>query len=135
MDRNPAGAGAISSLGLCACALAALLLAAVAAAADVNPTDAQTRYQQDRSACNSGQSQQDRATCLREAGAALQESARGQSGGGQSSYEQNQLLRCDRLTAGDREDCLRRMHGEGTVSGSVEGGGIYRELRTTVPAQ
>ena len=30
---------------------------------------------------------------------------------------------------------LRRMHGEGTVSGSVESGGIYRELRTTVPAQ
>jgi hypothetical protein len=135
MDRNPAGAGPISHLGLSACAVAALLLAGVAAAADVNPSEAQARYQQDRAACTSGQSQQDRATCLREAGAALQESARGQSGGGQSAYEQNQLLRCDRLTADEREDCLRRMRGEGTVSGSVEGGGIYRELRTTVPAQ
>ena len=137
LDRDPAGAGKRirSFLGLSACAAGALLLAGMATAADVNPSEAQARYQQDRSACTSGQSQQDRATCLREAGAALQESARGQSGDASSSYEKNQMLRCDRLTAGDREDCLRRMHGEGTVSGSVESGGVYRELRTTVPAQ
>ena len=65
----------------------------------------------------------------------MQAAKRGRLGDGQSSYEQNRLARCDRLPAGDREDCVRRMHGEGTVSGSVEGGGIYRELRTTVPAQ
>ena len=137
MDRNPAGAGQkiLSSLGLSACAVGALLLAGMAVAAGGNLSDAQARYQQDRAACMSGQSQQDRATCLREAGAALQEAKRGHSNDGQSSYEHNQLLRCDRLTAGEREDCLRRMHGEGTVSGSVESGGIYRELRTTVPAQ
>jgi hypothetical protein len=135
MDRNPAGAGPISFLGLLACAVGALLLAGMAAAAGGNPSEAQARYQQDRAACMSVQSKEDRATCLREAGAALQEAKRGQIGGGQTSYEQNQLLRCDRLTAGEREDCLRRMRGEGTVSGSVEGGGIYRELRTTVPAQ
>jgi hypothetical protein len=80
-------------------------------------------------------SRPDRATCLREAGAALQEAKRGRSGDAQGAYERNRLLRCDRLAAEEREDCLRRMRGEGTVSGSVESGGIYRELRTTVPAQ
>ena len=137
IDRNPASTGQkiIPSLGLWACAVGAMLVAGMAAAAGGNLSEAQARYQQDRAACISGQSHQDRATCLREAAAAQQQAKRGGIGDDQSSYEQNRLIRCDRLSAGDREDCLRRMHGEGTVSGSVEGGGIYRELRTTVPAQ
>ena len=137
IDRDPAAVGQkiIAFLGLSACAAGALLVAGVAAAAGGNLAEAQARYQQDRAACISGQSQQDRATCLREAGAALQEAKRGQLGDSQASYEQNQLIRCDGLPAADRDDCLRRMRGEGTVSGSVESGGIYRELRTTVPAK
>lgn len=125
----------IPSLSLSACAVGALLVAGMAAAAGDNLSEAQVRYQQDRAACIGGQSHQDRATCLREAGAALQAAKRERSGGGQDRYEQNRLIRCDRLPAGDREDCQRRMRGEGSVSGSVESGGIYRELRTTVPAQ
>ena len=108
---------------------------AAAAGGNVSEAEAQARYQQDRAACNSGQSYQDRATCLREAGAALQEARRRRGGDEHSGYEQNRLNRCERLPAADREDCLRRMRGEGSVSGSVEGGGIYRELRTTVPAE
>ncbi len=107
----------------------------MAAAAGGKLSDAQARYQQDRADCMSGRSNEDRATCLREAGAALQAAKRGRLGDDQGSYEHNRLLRCDRLPPGDREDCVRRMHGEGTVKGSVESGGIYRELRTTVPAQ
>lgn len=112
-----------------------MLFAGMAAAAGGNLSEAQARYQQDRAACISGQSQQDRAACLREAGAALQEAKRARGGDSESAYEQNRLIRCDGLSAGEREDCLRRMRGEGTVSGSVESGGIYRELRTTVPVQ
>ena len=137
INRDPAGTGqkTIPFLGLSACAAGIMLVAGMAAAAGGNVSEAQARYERDRAACMSGQSNQDRATCLREAGAALGEAKRGRLGDGQSAYEQNQTLRCDRLKGGDREDCLRRMHGEGTVSGSVEGGGIYRELRTIVPAQ
>jgi len=137
VDRKPADSGQkiISSVVLAACAVGVLLAAGAAAAAGGKLSDAQARYQQDRAACMSGQSYQDRTSCLREAGAALQEAKRGGVKDERTAYEKNQLLRCDRLTAGDREDCLRRMRGEGTASGSVEGGGIYRELRTTVPAQ
>lgn len=115
-------------------AVGAMLVAGTAAAAG-DLSEAQARYQRERADCLSGRSHQDRDTCLREAGAALQEARRGRSGDEGTSYEQNRLARCERLPAGDREDCVRRMRGEGTVSGSVEGGGIYRELRTTVPPQ
>ena len=73
----------------------------------------------------------------REAGAARDESRRGILGGGENpaDFEQNKFSRCDKHAGEDRDLCIRRMNGEGTVTGSVQGGGIYRELRVTVPAQ
>jgi hypothetical protein len=123
------------ALILSACALAALLFTGIAAASGDKLSEAQARYRQDRAACMNGQSNEDRATCLREAGAALQAAKRGQFDDDRGSYEINRLRRCDRLKGDDRGDCIRRMHGEGTVKGSVESGGRYWELRTTVPAQ
>lgn len=77
--REPAGAGQrmIRPFGLLVGAIAVMLVAGAAATADNSPSDAQLRYRQDRAACISGQSQQDRATCLREAEAALQTAMRG----------------------------------------------------------
>lgn len=112
-----------------ACATALLLCAAAPAGAD------QSRYQQERAACLNGSSGQDRETCLREAGAALQERQRNTLTDADRQFERNREIRCDPLPAGDREDCVRRMRGEGFVSGSVESGGIYRETRTIVPVQ
>ena len=119
------------------CAAGTLLFASMSFAADgKNASDAQARYQRDRAACLSGQSSQDRATCLREAGAARDEAKRGRLGDGQAAFEQNRMIRCEPLPQGEREDCQRRMRGEGTTTGSVEGGGIYRELVTpVVPSQ
>ena len=89
-------------------------------------SDRQT-YQQDRAFCNSGQSSQDLKTCLREAGAAAQERPRGNL---TEAPEANKFARCDyHKDPQDREYCIRRMKGEGTVTGSVEGGGLLRELR------
>lgn len=133
--RSVTGLKSVSFLGRSAFAFGAIVFAGLAAAETTDMSEARSRYQQERATCMSGQSHQDRATCLREAGAAMQEAKRGNLGGGMGQYEQNQLKRCDAHPAEDREDCLRRMRGEGTVSGSVESGGIYRELRTTVPAK
>ena len=116
--------------------IAPLLFSTVTWSADKGAlSEAQKQYQQDRAYCMSGQSYQDRTTCLREAGAALQEAKRGQLSENEGAYQQNQLARCSYLRGDDQRDCERRMRGEGTVSGSVEGGGIYRELRTVVPAE
>jgi len=121
------------SLGVALCAAGALLGASVVAAAARDKTsDAQRIYQNDRAACLAGKTSQDRATCLREAGAALQEARRGGLDDGRAEFERNRLARCDRQPPEDRPDCLRRMNGEGLTSGSVEGGGIYRELVTPV---
>lgn len=135
-DPSPSRREIVRALVWSAFAIGAMLVAGIAAGASGNLSAAQARYEQDRAACISGQTNQDRATCLREAGAALQQARKGGfTSGDQGQYERNQLLRCEGLPAADREDCARRMRGEGTVSGNVGSGGIYRELRTTVPAK
>lgn len=111
---------------------ASFLIAATAATAAVNLPEATARHQEERAFCNSGQSHQDRATCLREAGAALVEARRGQLTDEPGVYQQNAMMRCDRLPPDDREACMRRMAGEGTISGSVFDGGLLRELVVTV---
>jgi len=117
------------SWGLALVAGGALLGATVAGAADsIKLSNAQSVYQSDRAACLKGATNQDQATCLKEAGAALQEAKRGGLDDGQARLEQNQLLRCEGQPAEDRQNCVRRMKGEGSTSGSVGAGGIYREL-------
>jgi hypothetical protein len=110
-------------------AFGALAYATPASAAEAETT-ATARYQQERAACMNGSSNQARATCLREAGAALAETRKGQAAGTAADYERNAAARCERLPDADRKDCLARMKGAGTTSGSVSGGGIYRELVT-----
>jgi len=72
----------------------------------------------------------------REAQAARQEARQGRLGNDvdQAQLDRNRYARCERLSAEDRSYCVRRMNGEGTVSGSVEGGGILRELWVPVQA-
>jgi len=118
-------------------ALSALPLGAYAAGpVRMSATDIHSRYLQERAACVA-QSGDERKTCLREAGAAQFEARRGKLAADDSAdFEKNRLARCSYHKAADeREYCERRMHGEGTTTGSVEGGGILRELTVVVPAE
>jgi hypothetical protein len=122
-------------------ALLALLAAATAApafGADKSAAaEARARYLRERAVCTSGQSQQDRATCLQEAAAAYAEARKGGLDvGTPDTIRANQLRRCESLPDPERKDCLARMQGSGTTSGSAATGGIYRELvtRTVGPA-
>lgn len=115
---------------------AGTLLCLSAGAADRGAAAAaREEYQRERAACMPLQDPDARKTCLREAGAALIEMRRGTLATG-GDFEANRFARCavhaDPL---ERSLCERRMRGEGTVSGSVEGGGILRELTITVPAE
>ena len=114
--------------------LALLLLAAsVPGWAAENPSaDARQRYEAERARCMSGQSQQDRATCLREAGAALEESRRGGLATPKGALPQNAIARCDAQPPADRAACVARVQGAGKTEGSVEGGGVIRETETKV---
>lgn len=112
-------------------ALSLVLAATPVRAADPGtPLDAQGRYERERAACTTGALAQDRETCLREAGAALQTAREGRAEDPPSELERNRLRRCElHPTAADRAECVRRMT-EGTVRGTVEGGGVVRELIT-----
>jgi hypothetical protein len=104
------------------------------AAGDPAAADAAARYQRERAVCTSGQSNQERATCLREASAAHAQMRKGGMQDHDMAFKQNAQERCQALPDDDRRACLARMQGHGSSSGSVSGGGIYRELVTTETA-
>ena len=119
-------------------ALAALLLAGgllcgmTGARAQAPGSDA--REQRERAVCDGVQ--QDRAACLREAGAAQQEARRDGLTSAPGGYDQNALARCQLQPPADRADCEARIRGTGQTStgGSVMGGGVIRETVTPIPA-
>jgi hypothetical protein len=114
-----------------------LCIAANAAGTNKNTSkrsDIDATYQRERAACLNGSSNQERTACLKEAGAAREEARRGQLKDDRAEEKQNALARCNGLPQADRVDCVGRVNGEGSVSGSVSGGGILRETVTTVPA-
>lgn len=118
-------------------AVAGTFLCATAALAQNTGTlaDAQARYRQDLADCNNGSSNQDLATCRREARNALAEARRGGLNDVPNQYQQNALRRCAAQKGDDRTDCEARMRGAGNVEGSVAGGGILRESVTIVPGK
>ncbi|MGB3290903.1 MAG: hypothetical protein WBA83_16650 [Burkholderiaceae bacterium] len=121
---------------LASASLAGLCLAApLAMAADTGTsTDIEARYKLDVQRCNTGQTNQDKATCLREAGAARDESRRNRLTNANQSYQQNQVSRCQALSASERQDCLTQMSGQNTkVEGSIGAGGVLRETTITIP--
>ena len=105
-------------------------LASTSAAAVEKDGAATARYQRERAVCMSGQSNQDRSTCLREAGAAFAQARHEGMGDGPAPYARNARQRCEGLPQDDRQGCLARMQGQGTTSGTAASGGIYRELVT-----
>ena len=117
---------------LAAFALVLALAPSAWSAAGKASSEAQQRYNQERVHCMSGESSQDRATCLREARAALQEARRNhlQTGAG-VNLEANATARCNAQPAADRDACVQRIRA-GTTRGSVAGGGLIREVETPV---
>lgn len=94
--------------------------------------DSSGRYQQEVQACVTGQTQQSRADCLKEARNAAAEKRRGNLDR-YSNHEEHAMARCDvHLVAEDRAACRARVLGMGDVEGSVAGGGLLREVETVV---
>lgn len=115
--------------------LSVSILMTTSAIAQNQASASSNRYQVERANCFNGKSNQDSATCLKEANAALAESKKGKLNDGEAPYGKNAALRCQALDASNREACERRMRGEGTVSGSVEAGGVMRELVVETPVR
>lgn len=118
------------------CAAGLMLAAGAVHAADaIGRAAIQSQYEQDVANCKSGKSNQDRATCMQEAGAARQEANRQNlKEGSTDQHQQNMVDRCNRLPAASRQDCLTQMSSPTNVRGSVQGGGVLRETVIQVPA-
>jgi len=114
----------------------AALLAMTAATAQVatgtTGIDTSGSYQQEVNACMTGRTQEDQATCLREARNAQADKKRGVLDNAGAQFQANEAARCDALTGEENAACRARLLGYGSTSGSVAGGGVLREVETVV---
>ncbi len=126
----------LGKLGICAAGLAAALLSISAATAQIAPgttgIDASGDARSEMNACNTGQTQQDRETCLKEVRNANAEKRAGKIESGNNELSANALKRCDALVGEDKIACQARVVGYGNAQGSVAGGGVIREVETVV---
>lgn len=115
-------------------ALAMVLIGSIAtpalAAGKAASLDPKLRYQRESAACSSIRFFDDRANCLSEASTRYASTQPTPASERPDLLKRNAFLRCDPLPEADRKDCVARIEGQGTTSGSVAGGGIYRELVT-----
>jgi hypothetical protein len=112
------------------------LLAVTAATAQVatgtTGIDASGSYQHEVQSCMTGKTQQDQATCLREARNAQADKRRGVLDNAGGQFGANATARCDVLTGEDKAACQARILGYGSTTGSVAAGGVLREVETVV---
>lgn len=125
------------SFGVTALLALGAATAQIAVGADLPGTeviDNSGNYSHEVQACLSGKTQQDQATCLREARNAQADKKRGVLDT-QGNLQANAMARCDVFTASeDKAACQARILGYGSVDGSVAGGGLVREVETvTLP--
>lgn len=114
---------------------ATALFALTAAAAQVAALDSTGNYQSEVRACMQGKTGEDQATCLKEARNAQADRKRGVLDNSNAQFQANARARCGSLSGEDKAACQARMMGYGTVSGSVAGGGMLREVETVVMPQ
>ena len=126
------------SFGVTALLAIGAATAQVAMAADTGTTgiDSSGNYQSEVQACLSGHTQQDQATCLKEARNARADKQRGVLDT-RGDLQANSLTRCDVFkTSDDRSACQSRVLGASgsSIEGSVAAGGLLRESETVIPA-
>ena len=120
------------------CAAVLTLTAALAqiATAQVAPgttgIDATGNPASEMAACNNGQTQQDRETCMKEVRNANADKRAGRLDNAGGQFGANAAQRCDALTGEDKIACEARVVGIGSTQGSVAGGGVIREVETVV---
>lgn len=115
--------------------LLAVVLGAPAAfaASPVAPTDARAQVQRSQTACTPVRGDE-RDNCLSEASTRSASTRPSAASENPEQLARNALRRCEPLKDPDRQDCVARIQGQGTTTGSVAAGGIYRELVTREPA-
>ena len=124
-------------------AMAAVVLAGMLAATPAlaalksGQSTAAQRYQREQAQCMKVRNEDDRANCLSESSTRYAQTLPNRPEEAADILARNALKRCEPLPETERLDCVARIQGKGSTSGSVASGGIYRELVTrevVVPA-
>ncbi len=110
-------------------------LAALTAGAQVNVRgdtgiDTSRNTAQERAWCMANTDGVARVDCLKEAGAAQAETRRGTLDTNAGSYGANAVQRCEVFEGTERVACQARVMGYGNASGSVQGGGLIKQIET-----
>lgn len=116
----------IMLVAMCASASA---LAGAKSGANIE-VDPGVRFQRDNAACNGMRDETTREQCRSVARSRHIQALPTPPEEQPEALARNLIQRCNALPLGLRGDCVARMQGQGTTSGSVAGGGIYRELVT-----
>ena len=110
----------------------AMTPAAAQIASGTTGIDATGNAQSELAACNSGQSQQSRETCITEVRNANAAKRAGKLDNSGSEFTKNALARCDVFKGEEQIACQARVVGYGNAAGSVAGGGVIRQVETVV---
>ena len=113
-------------------AVLAMTAATAQVASGTTGIDATGSARSEAAACNSGRTQQDRETCLREVRNANADKRAGKLDNAGAQFNANAVQRCNALSGEDKVACEARIVGYGSTQGSVAGGGVIREVETVV---
>ena len=131
-DRLEKGVTCFGFVAVLALTAATAQLASAQIASGTTGIDATGNASSEMAACNSGQTQQDRETCMKEVRNANAEKRAGKLDNAGGQFDANAAQRCSVLTGEDKIACEARVLGIGTTQGSVAGGGVLREVETVV---
>ena len=113
-----------------------LTVASAQIASGTTGIDATGNAKSEMAACNSGKTQQSRATCITEVKNANAAKRAGKLDSNGDQFSANALKRCEVFKGDDQAACKARIDGDVKTQGSVAEGGVIREVETVVaPAQ
>lgn len=106
-----------------------LAIAQVNASGDTG-IDNSGNYRQERAWCMVNTTGEARIDCLKNSGAAQNEKRKGTLDNNGGNFSSNALARCNVFKGDDYAACKARVLGLGTAAGSVQGGGILKQIET-----
>ena len=121
-----------SFAGFALTAVLAMTAATAQVASGTTGIDNTGSARSEANACNTGMTQQDRETCLREVRNANADKRAGKLDNSGGQFDANAAQRCNVLSGEDKIACEARVAGYGNPQGSVAGGGVIREVETVV---
>ena len=126
--------GAVSKgiAGFAVTAILAMTAATAQVASGTTGIDNTGSARSEANACNTGMTQQDRETCLREVRNASADKRAGKLDNAGGQFDANAVQRCNVLSGEDKIACEARVAGFANTQGSVAGGGVIREIETVV---